>query len=231
MKRSSKSRNGNPNTGPAAAADIGSANTGAGKGRGRGRIQALALAAALCCLGALLGFGAVLEGYSHRLHPPGLLGADGIAHAAAFNLLGFVVPGLLLAAVAWRLRERLRSGGAMARIGAWLWCLSALAWAAQGGVSLDPTDLDAQASRLHAAAWMLWWLAFMAGAVLLAIGARGLPAWRGLISVEVLSGALVLVAVLGADIGVLPAPVAQRLTLLVWLIAYVATARGERSGN
>ncbi|WP_408953144.1 DUF998 domain-containing protein [Lysobacter sp. Hz 25] len=228
MKRSSKSRNGNPTTGPAANTGAGA---GAGKGRGRGRIQALALAAALCCLGALLGFGAVLEGYSHRLHPPGLLGADGIAHAAAFNLLGFVVPGLLLAAVAWRLRERLRSGGAMARIGAWLWCLSALAWAAQGGVSLDPTDLDAQASRLHAAAWMLWWLAFVAGAALLAIGARGLPAWRGLISVEVLSGALVLVAVLGADIGVLPAPVAQRLALLVWLIAYVATARGERSGD
>ncbi|ALN64021.1 putative membrane protein [Lysobacter antibioticus] len=224
MKRSS-----NPNTGPAVAADTDAANTGAGKRRGR--MQALALAAALCCLGALLGFGAALEGYSHRLHPPGLLGADGIAHAAAFNLLGFMVPGLLLAVVAWRLRERLRSAGAMARIGAWLWCLSALAWAAQGGLALDSTDLDAPASRLHATAWMLWWLAFVAGAALLAIGARGLQAWRGLISVEVLSGALVLVAVLGADIGVLPAPIAQRLALLIWLVAYVATARGERPGN
>ena len=229
MKRSS-----NPNTGPAAAADTDAANTGAGNtgtGKGRSRMQALALAAALCCLGALLGFGAALEGYSHRLHPPGLLGADGISHAAAFNLLGFVVPGLLLAVVGWRLRERLRSAGAMARIGAWLWCLSALAWAAQGGLALDPTDLDAPASRLHATAWMLWWLAFVAGAALLAIGARGLQAWRGLISVEVLSGALVLVAVLGADIGVLPAPIAQRLALLIWLVAYVATARGERPGN
>lgn len=190
------------------------------------RIQALASVAALCCLGALLGFGAALEGYSHRLHPPGLLGADGIAHAGAFNLLGFVVPGLLLAAVAWRLRERLRSGGATARIGAWLWCLSALAWAAQGAMALDPADLDAQASRLHATAWMLWWLAFVAGAGLLAIGARGRPESRGLTPVAALAGALVLAAVFGADLGVWPAPVAQRLALLTWLVAYVATARG-----
>lgn len=217
MKRSS-----NPNPAAPLAADL--------DAKGRARVQALALAAALCCLGALLGFGAALEGYSHRLHPPGLLGADGIAHAAAFNLLGFVLPGLLLATVAWRLRECLRSGGAMARIGAWLWCLSALAWAAQGALALDPTDLDAQASRLHATAWMLWWLAFVAGAALLAIGARAVPAWRGLTPIAALSGALVLAAVLIADMGALPAPIAQRLALLIWLIAYVATARCERRG-
>ena len=36
--------------------------------------------------------------------------------------------------------------------------LSALAFAAQGVVPLDPEDTDATASRLHVLAWMLWQL-------------------------------------------------------------------------
>src|SRR5690606_4775679 len=53
---------------------------------------------------------------------------------------------------------------------------SALAWAAQGALPLDPADLDAAASRLHAPAWMLWWISFVAGATLVAGGVRALRA-------------------------------------------------------
>lgn len=191
---------------------------------------ALALLAAVCCLGALLGFGAALDGYSHWRHPPGLLGAQGIARAAAFNLLGFIVPGLLLAALAWRLRERYDALGAAARIGAWLCALSALAWAGQGLLRLDPTDLDAHASRLHATSWMLWWLAFVPGAALLALGARRTrPA---LAAVAATGAAAVLAIVIGSELRLVAAPPAQRLALVLWLGTYAGAAwlavRGER---
>jgi len=192
---------------------------------------ALALIAAACCIGALLGFGAALDGYSHWRHPPGLLGAQGIARAAAFNLFGFVAPGALLAVLAWRLRERLDALGPAARIGAWLCALSALAWAGQGVLSLDPTDLDAHASRLHATAWMLWWLAFVPGAALLGVGAR--KARPALAAVAWTGAAVVLAIIAGAELRLVAAPPAQRLALLLWLGTYAGAAwmavRGERA--
>ncbi|MGH8077272.1 MAG: DUF998 domain-containing protein, partial [Lysobacter sp.] len=113
---------------------------------------AAAFAAGLFLL-ALGGFGAAHEGFSHTQHPPALLGARGIDYATAFNLLGFLVPGLLAALVAVALRGQLDRSRWMARLGPWLWLLSAFAFAAQGMLPLDPTDLDAQSSRLHATAW------------------------------------------------------------------------------
>lgn len=181
----------------------------------------IALAAGVCCLTALFGFGAALEGYSQQLHPPGLLGARGIAAATAFNLLGFILPGLALAWVGWRLREALGARGRMARIGAWMWCLSALAWAAQGAFPLDPTDLDAQASRLHAAMWLLWALAFAAGALLVGLDALGQSGRRAVAVVIALAMAAMLVVLKDGQFGLLPGPLAQRLALGAWLAAYV----------
>jgi hypothetical membrane protein len=130
-------------------------------------------------LTALLGFGAMVEGYSHVVHPVALLGARGMPQALAFNLVGLVAPGLLAAWAAYSLRQRLPDGaGWSARIGAWMLLVSALAFAAQGLLPLDPSDLDATGSRLHAVAWMLWWIAFVPAALLLAIGMLGMRGRR-----------------------------------------------------
>lgn len=193
--------------------------------------RALALAAALCCVAALLAFGAALDGYSQWQHPPGLLGARGIEHALAFNLLAYVGPGLVLAWVAWRLRDALQARGASARIGAWLWLWSALAWAAQGVASLDPQDLDAQASRLHALAWMLWWLAFVPGALLLARATLAAPAWRRFGAIALAAAAVLSLAIVLADLRVAPSAPAQRVALLAWLAAYVAAAWPRRGSS
>src|SRR5690606_20688472 len=92
-----------------------------------------AIAAAILSAGAVAGFGAALDGYSQALHPVGLLGARGLPHALAFNVLGFVRPGVLAAFVGWRLRAAMDHGAPWAaRIGAWLALLSALAFVAQG---------------------------------------------------------------------------------------------------
>lgn len=214
-----------PGTSSSAAA---AARTGTGA-RGDKAALVAAVAAALCCLAALLGFGAALDGYSHWQHPPGLLGAQGIPRALAFNLLGYIGPGLALAWVAWRLLAAAHGPRATARIGAWLWLWSALAWAAQGIVTLDPQDLDAHSSRLHALAWMLWWLAFAPGAALLAYASLAAPAWRRFGAIALLAAATVALAVIAADARLVPAAPAQRVALLAWLAAFVASARLPRA--
>lgn len=227
MKRSSKtsasipaSHAANP---PASGARV-SANAASPARAGGGAQGAIALAAAVCCVAALLGFGWALDGYSHWRHPPGLLGARGIEHALAFNLLAYIGPGLALAWVAWRLRDAVQAQGALARVGAGLWLWSALAWAAQGVAVLDPRDLDAQISRLHSLAWLLWWLAFAPGAALLAWSGLRSPDGRRFAAIAFAAAAVLTLAIVLADLRWVPAAPAQRVALLAWLAAYIGAA-------
>src|SRR5688572_31757235 len=64
--------------------------------------RVLSTLALLVFLAALLGFGAGTHGYSHAHHPVALLGARGVPHWAAFDLLGFVLPGHLAGAATMR---------------------------------------------------------------------------------------------------------------------------------
>lgn len=183
------------------------------------RTTTMAAVAGLLWLAAVLGFGAMLDGYSQARHPVALLGARGIERALAFNVLGFVLPGLLVAWVALRLRDVLGDAGWSARIGAHLWLLSALAFAAQGVLPLDPEELDAGASRLHTTAWSLWWIAFLPGAFMLALRSRRL-------GIVLLVAAIVIVA--AAMLA--PAGLSQRVGILVWF-ALVAVAVRLFSGS
>ena len=175
---------------------------------------------------ALLLAGAGLPDYSHRVHPVALRGASGLPWALAFNLSAFVLPGALLAWTGQWLRSAIGDAGWAARIGIVLAQLSALAFAAQGLLPLQADDLDSQASRLHVLAWMLWWIAFVPGALLLAVGARRR---RGFALACLAAGLLLpLVAVLapvGAWVGL-----AQRCAYALWfgwwLICASASARG-----
>ena len=182
-------------------------------------------------VGALLGFGAALDGFSHAQHPVALLGARGVPHWWAFDALGFVVPGLL---AWWAMvsagRARERAGGAfgmVARIGWTLCTLSALAFAAQGLLPVDATrGLAYGLGRLHVAAWTVWWIAFVAGAVCLVAGAgvhAGLRRTRiatALAAIVVLAFAL-LFAVPGA-----PA-LGQRIAYVAWFAWMFGMARGS----
>lgn len=181
---------------------------------------------------AVTAFGHTLDGYVQSLHPVALLGATGVARATAFNLLAFVLPGALAACQVWALRTALPGEAPGAeRIGLQLLLLSALAFALQGLLSLDPRDLDAHASRLHATAWMLWWIAFVPGALLSA-----LAAWRArrLSSsiVHLLAALLVACFALLAERWLAPA-IAQRLAFAAWfgwlLLAPWCVSRGAAS--
>lgn len=173
--------------------------------------------ATLLFAAALFGFGLALRGYSQIAHPVAVLGAKGVPHALGFNLLGFVLPGVLAAAATLGLRRRLPAdAGWMLRVGAQLTLLSAVGFVAMGLLPLDPEDLDNPASSLHATAWMLWWVAFVPGALLVALGLRGRPQWRPLARISLVAALLVLfVALLAVEL--MPAGIAQRLGYLGWL--------------
>jgi hypothetical protein len=162
-----------------------------------------------------------LPGYSHWTHPVALRGTAGLPWASAYNLVAFVLPGALLLWTGQRLRDALVDAGWLARIGIVLAQLSALAFAAQGMLPLDPGDSDATASRLHALAWMLWWIAFVPGALLLAVGARRGP---GFALACLLAGVLVPLVAVFAPIG-LWVGLAQRLAFALWFGWWLVAAR------
>ncbi len=184
---------------------------------------------AACCAAAVVGFAAALDGYAHDRHPLGLLGAMSIPRAGIFNLLGFILPGLLLTLVAWFARSRAAGiAGRLVGIGGWLLLLSAVAFAAQGLLPLDPDELQGRQSQLHATAWSLWWIAFVPGALMLAAGlARG-PGGRVAGLLMLACAIVVLLAALPPLL--LPGPVWQRIGLGGWLLAYlVVSSAGRRA--
>ncbi|CAN5659846.1 DUF998 domain-containing protein [soil metagenome] len=191
---------------------------------GHGWLRAAGPAAGVLFAASLAGFGWRLQGDAQGVHPVGLLGAQGMPDALAFNVLGFVIPGAIAAALAWRLRDlaaprpRLSAG-----LGWHLVFLSALAFATQGLLPLDPNDLDATASRLHALAWTLWWLAFVPGALFLAWSAwRELPRRRAAGFAHA-TAAVLLLACANLLATSLDAALAQRLAYGVWF-AWLAWA-------
>ena len=182
-------------------------------------------AGAGACLAAAVVGGMRLEGYSHVLHPLALLGAGGVPGALAFNVAGFIVPGVLAAVVALELYRVLpAAAGWLPRIGARMLLLSALAFAAQGLLPLDLQDLDGPGSGPHASAWLVWWIAFVAGAPLLASGLRRVRA-------VMIAAACVLLAMMLTPSTLLEPPLAQRIALAAWLAWLVlAPWQASRAG-
>ena len=187
------------------------------------------VAAALVFVVALMGFGAALEGYVHRQYPVALLGAIGFPRALAFNLLAFVLPGMLAGVVALELRRRLPGdAGWPLRIGAQLVFLSTLAFIAMGLFPLDPNDLESQRSQFHGTAWMLWSVAFIPGAVLLGATLLSRPGWSRFAWASLVAAAGLLIAGFVLT-DFMPAGIAQRIAFGLWFawLAYAGFPRGR----
>lgn len=197
----------------------------------RWRVPAALLAIASCVLAAAVA-GHGVEGYSHLRHPLALLGARQVQEGVPlFGLLAFVLPGLVGAWIALGVRDRLPDGsGWSTRIGAQLLVLAALAFAAQGVLPLDLENLDGGGSRYHAAAWLLWALAFPAGAVLLAMELWRAPGWRRFAAVTAVVALLVVAGgFLGS--GWIGSALAQRVAFAAWLAWGVFAAAATPGGG
>lgn len=190
----------------------------------RGSILPGALALALH-LGAVVVFALLLDGYSHREFPLALLGAQGVPRALAFNSCAFVAPGALAAVAMWRLRSGLPADARWsARIGVQLMTLAGIAFAAQGLLPLDPSDVGAASNGLHALAWTLWWIAGTSGAALLAWAA---PMRRVRVLATVVAIAVPLLA-LPSWPGALAA-FAPRAAFVAWLLWIALAPRFSRA--
>lgn len=191
------------------------------------------LLAALLFAAAVLGFGVALPGYSHTVHPVSLLGATGVPHAFAFSLLGFVIPGVLAAVVAVALLHRLPATASwMLRVGGQMMVLAAMAFAAMGLLPLDASDIDSRASQFHASAWMLWVVAFVPGALMLAFGGWKQPLWRSVALLSLAAAVWVAVAAFVLEV-LIPVALAQRLAFagwMLWLAVVARTGPGARTG-
>lgn len=178
---------------------------------------------AVLFLASVVGFGLALPGFLPLGHPVALLGAIGVPHAGAFDLLGFVLPGLLAALVAVRLLVRVPVTAPWSmRVGGQMLVLSGLAFAAMGVLPLDASDIQSPASQFHASAWMVWVLAFVPGALMSGLGARRLPGWGRLAALHLAAGLATLVGAFVLQ-AVMPAPVAQRVAFVAWA-AWLAAA-------
>lgn len=184
--------------------------------------RSAAIAAAVLFAGSLAGFGALLPAYTQAGHPVALLGATGVPNALMFNMLGFVLPGLLALPVTLLLRGCLDGASWAARLGAQLLLISGLAFAAQGLFPIDLRDPAEVDPRMQAAAWTVWWIAFAAGAVLLRLGARHGPARRPATAVALCATATLLFALL-APMAV-PEGISQRLAFAGWFAAMLSIA-------
>jgi hypothetical membrane protein len=174
---------------------------------------------------ALAWFAAPLPNYRHAHHPPALLGALGYPGAVAWNVVGDGLVGMLalLGTQALYLALRDAAAGRMARIGATLALLAALAFIAQGVFPLDINQaIDVGPSRRHVAVWNLWWIAAAAGALFTAFGVRRLQGWRTLLPVGVVVAALIVITLL-VGVGDLGNGWLQRIALAAWF-AWLAWA-------
>lgn len=102
-------------------------------------------AAAVLFAASLVGFAAIrTDGYTHGTKAVSELGAIGAPNALAFNLLGFILPGLLIAVLATELHRALST-----RIGPALLAFSGLSCAVAGIFPVDVMVPDSTTSILH----------------------------------------------------------------------------------
>jgi hypothetical membrane protein len=119
-------------------------------------------AAAVLFACSLFGFAAArTDGYTHGSKAVSELGAVGAPHATAFNVLAFVVPGMLVVVLAAAIRRA--AGPRGARTGPALLAGSGLALVVAGVCPVDMAHRDSAGSIAHAAGAMLVGVCWAAG--------------------------------------------------------------------
>lgn len=171
-----------------------------------------ALLGAASALGATWWAHAAMPAFDARSMPLAMAGTPGVPGAEVFNLLAFIVPGACAAACAIQWWRAVALRAFAARIGAGLAVLAALAFIAQGAWPLQGDLVAGSGARIHAAAWMAWWLGAASAGVATALGlVRRQPAMA--VGSAVAAIAIVLCAL---NLVGLPPGWAHRASVLAW---------------
>lgn len=163
---------------------------------------------------ALFAFGSLRPGYDHVTKAISELGAIGAPNMLAWNLVGFVLTGILLTLAGDEIGRA--AGRPIARL---LLVLSGLAFAATG-VPADMSSYQAPTTIAHLSASLVSLATWLAALLWLAVrGRSGWPAvrWLALIGFVVFAAAFILHAAPGVSAGL-----AQRAAFAAYLGWYLA---------
>jgi hypothetical membrane protein len=169
--------------------------------------------------------GALRPSYSHVANTISELGAVGTLHATAWNVFGFIIPGVLLAIVGAVIARAANTTPSLLRtLATALLVLSGLAVAGQGVMPAEMAngvaDVTSASTRGHFISSLVSGAAWAVGALLLVGPMRSNPNWRGLHIVSLVLVALTLVASFSLR-GALPDGLAQRIGnafFCIWFI-------------
>jgi hypothetical membrane protein len=188
----------------------------------------LGIAACVVFWAASFVLGALRPSYSHSLNTISELGARGTPNAIWWNVVGFIVPGLLLALAGGVIAQSIGRGQSKLRsLAGLLLVLSGLAIAGQGVLPADMTngvaDITSQYTRGHFISSLVAAATWSIGVLLLTGLMKRSPDWR---SLRVVSIVLVLLALVAAFAlrGTLPDGLAQRLGNAIFFAWFVLTS-------
>lgn len=164
---------------------------------------------------ASVALAALRASYSHVVNTISELGAVGTPHATAWNVLGFIIPGVLLAVVGGAIARTANEEPSLSRaVATVLLVVSGLAVAAQGVMPAEMidgvADVTSTSTRAHFISSLVSGAAWAVGALLLVAPMRRNPNWQGLYLVSAILVVLTLVASFALR-GTLPDGLAQRI--------------------
>jgi len=186
-------------------------------------------------------FGALRPSYSHSLNTISELGTLGTPNATLWNIIGFIVPGLLLALAGGVIAHSIsREQSLLRSLSRLLLVLSGLAIAGQGVIPAEMTngvaDITSPYTRGHFISSLISGAAWAIGALLLIGPMKRSPEWHDRYIVSIVLVSLTLVAPFALR-GVLPDGLAQRVGNAIFLMWFVLMSlklmqlRGNGSGT
>jgi hypothetical membrane protein len=172
--------------------------------------------------------GALRTSYSHSMNTISELGARGTPNATWWNVVGFIVPGVLLALVGGVIAHSIdRDQSGLRSLSGLLLVLSGLAIAGQGIIPADMTngvaDITSPYTRGHFISSLVAAAAWSIGVLLLTGPMKRSPEWRRLRVVSIVLVLLALVASFALR-GTLPDGLAQRLGNAIFFTWFVLTS-------
>ena len=175
--------------------------------------------------GASVVLAALRPSYSHVVNTISELGAVGTPHAAAWNVLGFIIPGVLFALTGATIARAVNPEPSLSRtLATVLLVLCGLAVAGQGVMPAEMTngvaDIASPSTRAHFISSLISGAAWALGALLLVGPMRRNRNWR---SLAIVGAVLVVLTLLASSTlrGNLPDGLAQRIGnsfFCVWFI-------------